>query len=38
MSKRLLYSSMLLGASKEKGAANMRFVGILALRVYIALL
>ena len=30
--------NVLLGASKEKGAANMRFVGMLALRVYIALL
>jgi len=29
---------MLLGASKEKGAANMHFVGMLALRVHIALL
>jgi len=29
---------MLPGASKEKGAANMCFAGVLALRVYIALL
>jgi hypothetical protein len=26
------------GASEEKGAADMRFVGVLALRVYTALL
>jgi len=26
------------GASKEKGAANMRFIGVLALRVHTALL
>jgi len=36
--KRLLRSSVLLGASREIGVADMRFAGILALRVYIALL
>jgi len=29
---------MLPGASKEKGAANIRFIGMLILKVYIALL
>jgi len=38
MLKRLLYSSVLLEASREKGIANMRFIGIFALKVYIALL
>ena len=36
--RRLLYSNILPEASEEKGVANIYFIGIFTLRVYIAIL